>query len=185
MKVASLLAVCIAVSFGPGASAQTRAAADYIRVLEDAGYPLALLKAAPFSKGRGWATTFLYKVQGDKNPLVFFANVSREKNGAEIFFKVFRDCVPSDARVNPPQKHVIMVSSRKIQATSVCVGAPGKETQDIFTIDSEEGSSFIKKEFADKEAANDMVFVQLHDLPVPFLPEGFSKALTEASGKAL
>lgn len=179
MKKIVALAACIAISFSLGVNAQNSDAAN-LEELKAAGYP----ELRPFSflaMKKKLAMTALYKSKLDKNPQIFTANISPDKEGASVYFQTFRLCTPTDKRVGLEER-IIMVSSQKIEALYMCGIAPGQSnTTEIFMIKSASGHNFVKKEFTERN----YVFVHLNGLPVPFHTEGFSQVITELSGKAL
>jgi hypothetical protein len=180
MKLRVLIATCVALSFSLSAYAQ-RSPQSFFDELAAAGYPDTEMKVASFLKTKQrYTVTALYKTKTDKNPRFFYASVAPTKDGASVGFKESRSCIPN----NDPgrlQERIIMVNGQKIETYLGCVKVAESETQEIYAIKSPEGAQFVQREFATK----DIVFVHLRGLPVPFLTEGFSQVLAEASGKAL
>jgi 2-C-methyl-D-erythritol 4-phosphate cytidylyltransferase len=74
-----------------------------------------------------------------------------------------------------------MIDGQKVQADYSCVSGGRTRTQEIYKIKSAAGNDYAKKTFSEKA----YVLVHLNNVPVPFATEGFSKALAEASAKAL
>lgn len=179
MKTKVLLIVCVALSLSLGARAQ-KSNADYIEDLKTAGYP----EIAPLSFAitkKKYALTTLYKSKDDKNGLSYIAEISAQKDGADIFFRAYRPCVRSEG-AKRLQERIIMISGQKIEAYYYCGSGSGDtQTNEVYLIKSTAGKDFAKKAFAEMN----YVFVHLNDLPVPFHTEGFSKAMEESSGQAL
>jgi hypothetical protein len=179
MKSKVLLIACIALSLSLGARAQ-KSNADYIEDLKTAGYPVIQPLSFAITKQK-LAMTALYKSKDDKNALMHSVEISANKDGASIFFRVYRPCVPSE-NANRLQERIIMISGQKIEAYYYCgFGSADSQTNEVYRIKSTAGNDFAKKAFAEMN----YVFVHLNDLPVPFHTEGFSKAMAESSGKAL
>lgn len=179
MKLKFWLAASVAVSFSLGASAQ-KSIAERLADLKTAGYPD--VRALSFlDTKKQYALTGLYRNETDKDPQLYFAMISPNKDGASMAFKTNRPCAPNE-KVRSLQQRIVSVSGQKIEAYYVCSAGPGvSETQEVFLIKSTAGNDFVKKEFAE----NEYVFVQVSDLPVPFQTNGFSGVLAQSSGKAL
>lgn len=178
MKSTVLLIACVACSLSLGVRAQ-KSNADYIEDLKTAGYPVIIPLSFAVTK-RKFALTSLYKMD-DKNGLMHSAEISANKDGASIYFRVYRPCVPSE-NANRLHERIIMISGQKLEAYYSCnYGSADSRTNEFYGIKSTAGNDFAKKAFAEMN----YVFVHLNDLPVPFHTEGFSKAMAEASGKAL
>ena len=179
MKSKVLLIACVALSLSLGARAQ-KSNAEYIEDLKTAGYPMINPHSFAVTK-RKFALTTLYKSMDDKNGLMHSAEINANKDGASIYFRVYRPCVPTE-NANRLQERIIMISGQKLEAYYSCTfGSADSQTNEFYGIKSTAGNDFAKKAFAEMI----YVFVHLNDLPVPFHTEGFSKAMAESSGKAL
>jgi hypothetical protein len=179
MKYNTLFALCITLSFIVGAHAQ-KPNVDYLKDLEAAGYPAFKVFSFDVTKKK-FALTALYKSEADKDPLRNVAEILPTKEGTNMAFRTYRPCVITEKQ-GKPQERIIMVAGQKIEAYYACGITPNEsKTHELFLIKSLEGNEFTKKQFSELE----YVFVHLNDLPVPFDTGGFSRALTESSGKAL
>lgn len=181
MKTKVLLIACVALAFGLGARAQ-KSNADYIEDLKTAGYPEIVPASFAFTK-MNYAMTSLYKSKSkdDHNASIYLAEISADKDGANIIFRAYRPCVPPEG-AKRLQERIIMISGQKIEAYYYCgAGAGDTQTHELYQIKSTAGKDFARKTFAE----TNYVFVHLNGLPVPFHTEGFSKVMAESSGKAL
>jgi len=179
MKSKVLLIAYIALTLSVGARAQ-KSNEDYFEELNTAGYPVTQPLSFAVTK-RKYALTGLYKSIDDKNALIHTAEINANKDGADIFFRVNRPCVPT-GNVSRLQERVIIVSGQKVETYYTCgYGSSESQTNEVYVIKSTSGKEFARKVFSEMK----YVFVYLNGLPVPFHTEGFSEAMAESSGKAL
>lgn len=174
-----LLITCLVIFLCTNASAQ-KSAEDYIKELKAAGYSEIQPLSFAITK-TNYALTGLFKGKADKTRLMFSAEISSDKDGANLFFRAYRKCTLSNKDARRLDEKIIVVHGQKIEAYYFCGAGQDGQTNEIYKIKSVAGSDFIKVAFTE----NNYVFVNMNGLPVPFHTEGFSKALAESSGKAL
>lgn len=176
MQYKSLAVTLVAVTCVFNAAAQSNE-----ELLEEmaATYPYHKVLSFMVTK-KNYALTALYKSESDKKGVLYAAEVTSQKDGASIGFRIYRECEPTDMKGRLPVK-IIVVSGQKIEAFAACGREGGGATSDVFVIRSEAGRDFVKQQFADKS----LVFVRLDGVPVPFETVGFGPVWTGSSGKAL
>ena len=178
MKPLIALAACVAITFSQGVIAQT--VEEYFDELKAAGYTL--YQTISFAKTKQKkALSALHKGEGDKNPLMFVAEIVMAKEGASLYFREFGPCVQSTQKDRLDER-IIIVSNQKIEAYYLCgIGSGDRTTNAVYIVKSPAGQAFVNREFEE----NEYVYVRLNKLPVPFSTEGYRRAMTESGGKAL
>lgn len=154
---------------------------QHLESLAVTGYPS--VRALSFTETRRkYALTALFNSKNsNKNPRLYFADISPHKTGTSIGFRVHTQCTLS-AGSGPLDERIISINSQKIEAFYKCLTINGKtETQEVFLIKSLEGNDFTKNEFA----KNKVVYVHLNGLYIPFRTDGFLAAISDMDGEAL
>lgn len=179
MKLLIALATGLTLSFSHCAFAQP-SNTELLEELKVAGFPEVQPLSFAVTKQRK-ALTALYTSKTSDKPLMYAAEIAAEKDGASVFFRAYRPCIPSDKSARLSER-IIMVGNQKIEVFYACGIADGStQTNEVFMIKSAAGKAFVKQQFEE----NHYVFVRLNNMPVPFHTEGFFRAMAEAGGKAL
>lgn len=129
----------------------------------------------------GTAMTGIKKSSADQKPTLFTAKIQPTKDGAELTFLIFAECVLTDtAKLN---ERIIKIADQKINAFYACGNPSGKpgDYRQVYVIKSAQGKEFARRKFEEKK----WVFVEFEGFPVPFETAGFSKFWVASSGSAL
>jgi hypothetical protein len=129
----------------------------------------------------GTAMTGIKKNSVDQKPTLFTAQIQPTKDGAELMFLVFSECVLTDtSKLN---ERIIKIAGQKINAFYACGYPPGKlgDYRQVYVIKSAQGKEFARRKFEEKK----WVFVEFEGFPVPFETAGFAKFWAASSGSAL
>lgn len=149
---------------------------------DDLGYEG--VKAVSFSDSKThYALTSIYKGKKENHDtkVIYTAEVSSIKNKAELSFRLYKDCIPTN-RERLIEK-TIKINDKKINAYYICdkesVNAP--KGQEMYFLKSQPGKDFAYAEFID----NTFVFVEFDNVKIPFDTTGFIDAWDEVSEPAL
>lgn len=147
----------------------------YDNLVENLGFEgVAIHGFMPSFRG---SATVLFRSKNDVD--AYIAEIGRTPEGADVFFRVYRDCYAKDILIDK----IVSVNGQNIQTGYMCAEVPGNssKTQEIYKAKTSQGESYIANQFLQKRH----VTVRLDKYGIPFSTDGFYEAWGSANQPAL